>query len=190
MSSLTYSLGERNEPQKESIKCRFTTKSIWIAAIIIVFILFMAGFVLHELYKWTGNAKAVGYFAPTSESVWEHLKLIYVPFIIAGAIMWWFIGLNTGNYVYALALSILIACAFIVVAFYTYTGITGIDNVIVDIIIFGLAVILGAWLFYWAITQPTFPYYTIILAWIILIAFAIAFIAFSYNPPNIPLFKN
>lgn len=183
-------LGERSYPECEPIQCRFSSVSLWVVAIIIIIIIAIAGALLHELYTWTGNNQFVGYFSPVNESVWEHLKLIYVPFVIAGLILWFIIGKNTGNYIYSLALAILLACIFIVVVFYTYTGATGVESVIIDIIIFVLAVILGVWLFYWLVTQPTFPNWTTIVGWVILIALGIAFIAFTYNAPNIPLFTD
>lgn len=171
------------------VRERFSVRSIWMVSIIIIIILAVVGSVLHELYKWTGNNTAVGYFTPNSESVWEHLKLIYWPFVVMAVILWFIIGMNTSNYVYALGIAILVACAFIVVVFYTYTGAFGIENVIIDIIIFVLAVILGVWLFYFIITQPAMPYWTTLIGWLILIIVGIVLIAFSYDHPDIPLFR-
>lgn len=181
---------QRPDPPCETIQCRFSPASIWVLAIIITIILVIVGSLLHQLYSWTGDNRTVGYFAPVNESVWEHLKLIYIPFIVAGLILWFFIGQNTQNYIYALALAVLIACIFIVVVFYAYTGATGLESIVVDIIIFILAVILGVWIFYWAITQPAFPNWTLFLGWIILIALGIALLVFTYNPPSIPLFTD
>lgn len=48
--------------------------------------------------------------------------------------------------------------------------------------------IFGVWLFYFYAIQQAYPNWNLILGWIILIGIGIAFIAWSYNPPDIPLF--
>lgn len=159
-------------------------------AIVIIIILVLVGSVLHQLYAWTGNNQAVGYFVPNSESVWEHLKLIYWPFLITALILWFFIGHYTSNYVYAVGLAMLIACIFIVAVFYTYTGALGVENVVVDIIIFALAVILGVWLFYFIITQPSMPTWTTLVGLLIIIVLGIVLLAWSYHHPDVPLFQD
>lgn len=46
----------------------------------------LAGTGLHFLYTvWP--VPLVGLFAPVSESVWEHLKLLYWPFLVAAAVL-------------------------------------------------------------------------------------------------------
>ena len=172
-----------------TLRQRFSVGWIWIVAIIIIIILVIVGAVVHQLYAWTGNNHVLGYFVPNSESVWEHLKLIYWPFLILGFILWFFLGHYTGNYLYALGLAMLLACLFIVVAFYTYTGALGVESIVVDIIIFALAVILGVWLFYYIITQPVMPTWTTLVGLLIIIVLGIVLLAFSYNHPNIPLFQ-
>ena len=42
---------------------------------------FGTAFILHELYKWTGENPIIGLFSPVNESVWEHLKLAFYPVI-------------------------------------------------------------------------------------------------------------
>ena len=45
----------------------------WIAAI-------LAGCVLHFLYEWQPNA-VTALFSPVNESLWEHVKLVFWPFL-------------------------------------------------------------------------------------------------------------
>ena len=47
----------------------------------------LLGWLLHYVYRWTGNAFLVGLFVPVNESVWEHMKLVYVPMLILSVVM-------------------------------------------------------------------------------------------------------
>jgi len=51
----------------------------WIAAL-------LAGFVLHFVYQWWPNA-VTALFSPVNESLWEHIKLIFWPFLGAALIL-------------------------------------------------------------------------------------------------------
>ena len=43
---------------------------------------FLAGTLLHFAYEWSGTNFWVGLFAPVSESIWEHMKLLFFPMLI------------------------------------------------------------------------------------------------------------
>ena len=57
-------------------------KRFWLAFVIAV----LAGTGLHFLYD-VCPAPLVGLFAPVNESVWEHLKLLYWPFLAAAFVL-------------------------------------------------------------------------------------------------------
>ena len=42
-----------------------------------------AGILLHFSYEWSMENPFVALFAPVNESVWEHLKLLFFPFLLA-----------------------------------------------------------------------------------------------------------
>lgn len=44
----------------------------------------MVGSIMHFIYDWSGKLVLVGIIAPVNESVWEHLKLTFLP-----TIFWW-----------------------------------------------------------------------------------------------------
>ena len=56
-----------------------TYKKIIIIACIVSILL---GVFLHFAYDISGQNAIVGIFAPVNESVWEHLKLILIPFTL------------------------------------------------------------------------------------------------------------
>ncbi len=47
----------------------------------ILFVL-ITGSLAHFLYDWSGNNLIIGLFSPVSESIWEHMKLIFFPMLI------------------------------------------------------------------------------------------------------------
>ena len=47
----------------------------------ILFVL-VAGTLAHFLYDWTGRNPVAGLFAPVSESIWEHMKLVFFPSVL------------------------------------------------------------------------------------------------------------
>ena len=50
------------------------------------------GTLFHFLFELLGQNAFVGLFTPVNESVWEHLKLIYFPFIISMTVEYFIYG--------------------------------------------------------------------------------------------------
>ena len=46
----------------------------------------VVGTAWHFLYRWL-PLPVIGLFAPVNESVWEHLKLLYAPFLVCGFVL-------------------------------------------------------------------------------------------------------
>ena len=56
----------------------------------------IVGTLLHFVYDWSGQNPAVGIIAPVSESTWEHLKLLFFPFLLL-LVIGCFAGIAGGN---------------------------------------------------------------------------------------------
>ena len=52
----------------------------------------LAGTVLHFFYDWTGRAAWAMAFSAVNESVWEHMKLLYVPVFVFTLVQAGFLG--------------------------------------------------------------------------------------------------
>lgn len=104
------------------------------------------GSVSHFFYDWSGNNALIGFFFPSNESVWEHLKMIFVPFGLYFFVGWFFF--KPKSYWASVGLSISVACLTIVTVFYLYTFLFGEDILWIDIALFLLAVCLGFLTFY------------------------------------------
>jgi len=153
-----------------------------IASAIFVIIL---GTILHFTYEWSGENEIVGIFSAVNESTWEHLKLVFFPTLIT---------IIVGCYLYgkkiicAKTVGVVTALLFTVVFFYTYTGIIGTNYAILNIATFVVSAVLTDYIAYQIFTKNIRC--SLILSIIALIVLLISFICFTYNPPQINLFKD
>ena len=141
----------------------------------------------HFLYDWTGGSSFAALFCPINESPWEHLKLLFFPFLF---VTLWTAALcrfRDRRFFYCRFLGVLCGMAFILISFYTYTGIWGTHVLILDLLIFFLSVVLSfsaARFFFRALKQ--IPSANVIFTlWGAGIFF---FFVFTCFPPGIPLF--
>ncbi len=157
-----------------------------------IFFEIVIGTLLHFTYEWSGNNAFVGAFSSVNESTWEHLKLTFFPMFITACIGFFIFKDNKKDYIpyffCSKAIGILAAISFIVIFFYTYTGILGRNIAIIDIFSFIIAVILGAFVCYWRIVSNkkcNNPF-----ALVLLVILLFAFVSFTYSPPKIQLFQD
>lgn len=179
-------LGEKVGSTKESKlgKLAKTQIIVSIASIIL-------GTLLHFTYQWSGQNLFIASFSAVNESVWEHLKLVFYPMLIAGIIEYFFVNKIANNYIEAKTIGIFSAILFIVVAFYTYTGILGTDFTIINILIFAVSILIGEWISYKLMKRrDESNIKTKILASAIILFFLICFIIFTYQTPKVNLFKD
>lgn len=148
----------------------------------------IVGTLLHFTYKFWGENIFVASFSAVNESVWEHLKLLFFPMLLTTIIGYFYIGKKVPNFLCSKALEIITSMLFIVIFFYTYTGIIGISILFIDIASFFVAIILGEYLAY-KLMIGNFKCHNRV-ALIILTILLICFIIFTYYTPNIGLFKD
>lgn len=108
-------------------------KIFYIIGILFVFIL---GCFWHFLYAWSGENFWVGLIAPVNESVPEHLKLLFFPFLIFTVIEYIKGGRKTKNFIFSKTISVLFGMAVIVIVFYAYTAILGKNLLFADVLTF------------------------------------------------------
>lgn len=167
-----------------------TSKLIKIELIVTILELIL-GTLLHFIYEWSGNNVIIASFSAVNESVWEHLKLVFYPMLILGVIEYYFVKNIANNYIEAKAIGIFTAISFIVISFFTYTGIIGTNFFIIDILIFIISIILGEWTSYKLMKRKNeSTIQTKILAGGILIFLLSCFIIFTYVTPQVNLFRD
>lgn len=148
------------------------------------------GVLLHFAYEWSGYNRAVGYFSAVNESTWEHLKLIFVPVLLFTLGQWLLGKRRKSGFWLSRTVSLLAGIMWIISAFYTVSGIVGkTDMLVVNIAIFVIGVII-TFLLTEIIMKSVFnaPRYGDIIALICLLVFALLFVVWTYDPPQIGLF--
>ena len=106
----------------------------WIAAV-------LAGCVLHFLYEWQPNA-VTALFSPINESIWEHIKLVFWPYLGAALVL--NRGRPGGIRPWLLVLPLL--CAIVLGLGWVYHVMLGGEAMWVDIAIYILVMAIGFWL--------------------------------------------
>lgn len=146
------------------------------------------GTLMHFLYKWSGGMVIAGIFCPVNESVWEHLKMIFYPFILWTLFEYYFLRESSFS-----AFSVLngVLCGMIATlsVYYIYAGASGKSNLAADIFSF----ILGVAVTFTASKKATekaqrknrFCETFSVLA---ISSISLLFTLFTFIPPNIPLF--
>jgi hypothetical protein len=147
------------------------------------------GTILHFTYEWSNKNIVVAAFSAVNESTWEHLKLLFFPMFITTII-----GLiyfrkkdKINNFLCAKTIGIIVALSFVVIFFYTYTGVIGTNFAILDIGSFFVGVFLGEYTAYKLIKKGVLCDNK--LAMILIIIFSL-FIIFTYKTPNLGIFKD
>lgn len=156
----------------------------------------ITGSLSHFVYNWSNQQKWIGLFFATNESTFEHLKLLFYPFLLYSVFEYYVLKKSSqADYIYKLpcgkTIALLAGLLSIITLFYTYTGVFGVSIVFIDISIFILAVLLSFIISYFLITRETdigriSPYIYIVF----LIILFLYFLVFSIYPPDIPLFNS
>ena len=129
-------------------------------------------------------------FAAVNESVWEHLKLAFWP-----ALVWAYIERRpllgrVNNFLLAKGLSITLMPLLIIVFFYGYTSVLGDNLLVLDMSTFVAAVILCQWLSYHLLTSGERSPAANLSAAMLVVAFAILFVIFTFVAPHVGLFRD
>jgi hypothetical protein len=153
----------------------------------IIFV-FLLGAFLHFVFEWSGELKVVGAIASVNESVWEHFKQGFWPMCLYAAIEYRFVRTNVNNFLTAKAVAVYLIPIITALIFYAYTTATGAEILVVDILIFAVAITAGQLISYKMLTSVKLPKYAnmISLAFIALLAFVL--ILFTFYPPHLPIF--
>ena len=152
----------------------------------ILFVL-ITGTISHFIYDWSGRNFLLGFFFPTNESTWEHMKLSFLPMLIYSFYMNRKLRADHPCVTSALLSGTLLSTFLIPVLFYTYSGILGYHLMPLDISTFVVSVIVGFVAVGKLTSSCKMQPYTNLLETLIYIT-AICFILFTYAPPDIAIF--
>ena len=167
-----------------------TNKTVLVYELIgIVFIIFL-GSALHFTFTLSGNQPFVGAFSAVNESVWEHLKLAFWPSLLFTVIEYPMLRKVANNFFTAKTIGAYLTVTIIPLVFYSYTALSGKSIFAIDISSFVVAVITGQLLSYKLLTYRQLPRNLNKIAVAAIILLALAFIVFTYYPPQLQIFKD
>ena len=139
----------------------------------------LGGTLLHFVYDFFPNA-ITAVFSPVSESLWEHTKIIYWPYLIALLVL-------TRNGEYGghapWLLTLLILCAVMLAVGYCYHIVLGGESVAIDIAFYVLLIAAGFLLPRLLRPLAGKPLLTTTL-WALVLALGVVLILFTRRPPH------
>lgn len=141
----------------------------------------------HFFYEWSGQNRIIGLFSGTSESTWEHMKLLFFPMLIYYIFIWFRLRKLVPQALPALLTGALAGTALIPVLFYTYTGILGYMIDPVNIAIFYICAMTGFLVFY-CTAKYSFPEVITNILYISTTLMACLFFLFTYSHPDLGIF--
>lgn len=148
------------------------------------------GTLLHFLYDWTGKSPVIGLFSAVNESIWEHMKLLFVPMLIFSLIESRFVGKKNPDFWCVKLVGTLAGLLIIPALYYTYTGVLGISADWFNIAIFYIAAALVYRLEAKLLQSPRSCRFPSSAAFATLLLLAAAFGFLTFFPPDIPLFQS
>ena len=154
-----------------------------------LFFVLVWGNLFHFVFDWSGENELMGAIAAVNESTWEHMKLLTVPWVLWTAVEALALRRSRVCVLACRAAALSVGLLFIPTVYYTYTGISGVNVAIINIIIFQLVVLLAFFLS-WRLTDQGRLQGTVwcILGGAALLVLLILTVYWTYAPPEIPLF--
>lgn len=152
--------------------------------VIAFFITAVSGAALHFLFTLLPSIPTA-LFSPVQESVWEHVKIIYWPFLVSSLLL---TRGGSKSCRTPWALSLLIICALMLLAGYIYNITFYGDNMAVNIVIYTVAMAVGFLL-------PSLLWRSAASKWSSAVFFAVivlgvAILLFTFIPPEGVLFDD
>ena len=145
---------------------------------------------LHFFYDLTNGSVLAILFSAVNESVWEHVKIFAVGFVIWSVIELLWAKPPFKKFIVAKILSLYFLSLAIIVFFYSYTTIIGEPILAVDLISSAIFVALSQYISYrLTLSDNNIEEYFIVCIMLIMLYF-VMFFSFTLFPPEIDLFKD
>lgn len=144
----------------------------------------------HFLFEWSGENVFVGIFAAVNESVWEHTKIVYFPFLFFAVFEYFIVKPEARRFFVAKAVSMGLILLIMITFFYTYSGMFGTESLAVDIIFTFVLTFFAFFISYRLYISPRLIELYIVPASVLFAAVLLMELLFTAFPPHIPLFQD
>lgn len=149
------------------------------------------GTLLSFAYGWSGGSALAAAFSAVNGSVWEHMKLLFLPLFLFSAIQICLLGRNYPNLPAVRAVTAVTGAALIPVLFYTCAGVTGRSFFWADAAVFILADLAAFALDFRLLRQGRLSRgWQQILGLAALWALAFCFVWCTFRPVRLPLWRD
>jgi len=144
------------------------------------------GTLLHFLYDLLGEPEVLAWLMPINESIWEHAKLLFWPYLLVAAIGAYWLYRPYPDLVQGETVGLLAGLAVVIAGYYVYSGILGFHLMAVDISLYYAGVLVAE------CVSCRYLRHHPKVAWpwggLVLGILALAFVALTYQPPELALF--
>ena len=149
----------------------------------------LGGTLLHFLYDWFGKAIWIAPFSGVNESTWEHMKLLFWPMLAFAVIQSLFFRDYDAFWSVKLR-GMLLGLILIPLIFYTYNGVIGKSPDFINIAIFFVSAAIA---YVYEVKELNLnrnlsPSVSVSIG--ILILIALSFIIFTFNTPELEIFRD
>jgi len=156
------------------------------------FVIFGLSALSHFLYKWSGYNGFVGIFAPTNESVFQHLKMFFYPTVLYYFIVFFVFGkkydMNANKWYIAPLITVLLTSSIVVSMYYTTRFGFNVESMFIDIVSLFLGLFISSIIcksIYKNKRTINFPSYVSV---VILLIMTISVAYYDANPKEVDLF--
>lgn len=146
--------------------------------------------VFHFLFEWSGYNHFVGMFAAVNESVWEHTKIVYFPFLFFSIAEYFIVKPDFRRFFAAKTISMSLIPLLMITFFYTYSGMFGVESLAVDIVFTFILTIFDFYVSYRLYQSKRDFDSRFIPIFILFAAVLLMELLFTAFPPHIPLFQD
>lgn len=154
--------------------------------IINTIVTFLLGFIVHGIYSWIPSVFTSIF--PVNESLYEHVKLIYLSPIFSVLIVGAFYKYKINNIFYGILISIIFNILFFYILYLPIYYLLS-NSLIMTLIVYFISIIASNYIYYLIIKKKYSKKYDIVS--IILLIIGIVFLTyFTYNPLKNDFFKD
>jgi len=147
---------------------------------------FLLGFIVHGMYQWFPST--ITSIFPVNESLFEHVKLIYLSPIFSVLIVGAFYKYKINNIFFGMLVSIIFNILFFYVLYLPIYYLLG-NSLIMTLIVYFITIIASNYIYYLVIKNDKNKNLDIIsVAFSIIGIFGLTYL--SYNPPKTDFFKD
>ena len=150
----------------------------------------LAGTLLHFAFDWSGQFPVIGIISSVNESVWEHMKLLYYPMLMAALVQRSIFGRHRSQFWCVKLAGIITGLLLIPGLYYTYTGALGVHFTWADISIYYLSAAAAYLLETHLLLPEKRRACPAVSAAALVVLLAFAFLLFTFYPPELPIFRD